>query len=610
MPPSLTTWTRLEPHARSATLDGGLRAALHDPLWLLARQWQMGEFQAEDVGSPVHVRVQIDGTRLTRYQPGGLPSGWYVDGGVRSDASVQGQLLDGTVPLETLVERERIRLETAPQPRLAAEAGLHLWRLLSASGAGAHRAAVLAQFPLPALAEDPQRPLDGDTRRFAAVTARRVPDGARLAPVLKAVRDATPLTGLPAQVAADVRTWQSWSQTLAAADRAKVATAVNRWLEWYEALFSEPPAPGNPAWIPERMEYAALLAAPTPRGEVVLAAPEYVEGHLDWYSFDVLPAGSLSAARNDLTLAEPHDERVTRSAIPVPVSFRGMPAPRWWEFEDARVDFGAVTATAQQLVRLLLVEFALVYGNDWFLVPVVVPVGTVCRTNWLVVTDTFGERTLVPSARAVDARILGLSPEADLPWDLFRLARDRRPVVGVARPSPDALLLPPALGTSLHSPPLEDVLLLRDEMANMAWAVERVVESPLGRPLNRSELYFRTRPEPDRSDPGSRLYRLISDVPDHWVPLLPVRRPDDAPALRLHRGRPWQGRILEPRLDQGAPLPIYGEEVPREGARVTRAFQYARWMKGRTFLWIGRRKGIGRGEGSSGLRFDTLGPGQ
>jgi hypothetical protein len=50
---------------------------------------------------------------------------------------------------------------------------------------------------------------------------------------------------------------------------------------------------------------------------------------------------------------------------------------------------------------------------------------------------------------------------------------------------------------------------------------------------------------------------------------------------------------------------MFEEEIPREGARVTRAFQYARWFNGVPLLWIGRRKQPGRGEGSSGLKFDT-----
>jgi hypothetical protein len=51
---------------------------------------------------------------------------------------------------------------------------------------------------------------------------------------------------------------------------------------------------------------------------------------------------------------------------------------------------------------------------------------------------------------------------------------------------------------------------------------------------------------------------------------------------------------------------LYEEEVPREGVRVTRVYQYTRWCDGSSHLWIGRRKRIGRGEGSSGLRFDVL----
>jgi hypothetical protein len=67
-----------------------------------------------------------------------------------------------------------------------------------------------------------------------------------------------------------------------------------------------------------------------------------------------------------------------------------------------------------------------------------------------------------------------------------------------------------------------------------------------------------------------------------------------------------QGRILNPdgTSDQG--LGIFEEEIPREGVRVTRSYQYTRWFDGSTHLWIGRRKQIGSGEGSSGLRFDVI----
>ena len=44
-------------------LDEGLRARVADPLWFLARQWQLGELHGEDASSPVAVDV------TTRHQP-------------------------------------------------------------------------------------------------------------------------------------------------------------------------------------------------------------------------------------------------------------------------------------------------------------------------------------------------------------------------------------------------------------------------------------------------------------------------------------------------------------------------------------------------------------
>lgn len=63
-----------------------------------------------------------------------------------------------------------------------------------------------------------------------------------------------------------------------------------------------------------------------------------------------------------------------------------------------------------------------------------------------------------------------------------------------------------------------------------------------------------------------------------------------------------EGRLLEP----GQPLDLYDEEVTRTGARLTRVWQQGRAPDGSTHLWLGRRRDVGRGEGSSGLRFDAV----
>jgi hypothetical protein len=52
---ALTWWNRLEPRPRSPEVADTLAAKIRDPLWMLTRQWQFGEFQGEDAGSPAWV---------------------------------------------------------------------------------------------------------------------------------------------------------------------------------------------------------------------------------------------------------------------------------------------------------------------------------------------------------------------------------------------------------------------------------------------------------------------------------------------------------------------------------------------------------------------------
>jgi hypothetical protein len=184
----------------------------------------------------------------------------------------------------------------------------------------------------------------------------------------------------------------------------------------------------------------------------------------------------------------------------------------------------------------------------------------------------------------------------------------------------DVLLIAPALASGLQGRAIEEVLLLRDEMANMAWAVERAVEGAHGLPVDRATANYERAPDPPPPSATSETlrYRLRTDVPGHWFPLLPQRLQSSDPSMILRLGampavqpdgsiapiRPL-GRLLVP-ATPGAEVVLREEEVPREGARVTRAYQLARWFDGTTFLWLGRRKSVGRGEGSSGLVFDVM----
>ena len=51
--PTITMWNRLEGRPRKDDFDRALKAEIRDPLWMLTKQWQMGEFLGDDAGSPL-----------------------------------------------------------------------------------------------------------------------------------------------------------------------------------------------------------------------------------------------------------------------------------------------------------------------------------------------------------------------------------------------------------------------------------------------------------------------------------------------------------------------------------------------------------------------------
>src|SRR5207248_7092913 len=133
-------------------------------------------------------------------------------------------------------------------------------------------------------------------------------------------------------------------------------------------------------------------------------APAYRGDGIDWYDVDVDLAAAAPAAAGSGTGFQVH-------AVPTPVSYGGMPAPRFWQMEDAASDLGAVEAAAHDVGRLLLVEFATVYGNDWFVLPIRVSSGTLTSIGDLVVSDVFGRNFLVTRAGINEPQ-----------WNLFPLS--------------------------------------------------------------------------------------------------------------------------------------------------------------------------------------------
>ena len=234
--------------------------------------------------------------------------------------------------------------------------------------------------------------------------------------------------------------------------------------------------------------------------------------------------------------------------------------------------------------------------------PVRLPVGTLLSIDTFTVTDVFGATS-----------VLGPAAASDPDWNLFGLTDD-----AAAGGSSTWFLLAPSLPDSLEGPTLESLLLGRDEMANLAWAVETRVEDGAGYGTDRYDAWVaREHPVPP-PNPFSQ-YRVDTEVPDYWFPLAPEQLADQesvrlrlVPLARRIDGALTEtlpvGALLAAARQPGDPLWLYEEEVPRSGVRLVRNQQRARWHDGSVHAWTARRRQSGSGESSSGLAFDTIEP--
>jgi len=583
-------WNRLEPRARSEQFDANLRNTLHDPYWTLCRQWQSGEFEASDNGSPAEVRLQWKAHPLQRLSLAGNSPKAYTD----------------QSPLETQVERMLVR----PGIPLRMEMGRHLQRMLKAALGNAAEPLIeeLKQHPDLQFRLPPETHAE-ERQRFAAELSNRSLQSWVHTAVQTGALDGGALYD-------ELKGGKALSDFLGTAS-ADADAVGEQWLNWFDQQYNQPADASADAWLPRRMEYQFASSAQAGEQSVQIGAEEYYEGRLDWYAFGY-GRGSAGPGVTPETPAEPN----IRHLIPTQVEYPGMPGARWWEMEDAQVNLLAVETSATQSGRLALMEFGLMFSNDWFILPLRVPVGGLLEVVELEVKSVFGEWTRVKHYKEAPGN-------GD--WTFF----------GIGGPTERAvdeqyLLIPPSVVDLKESKAMEEVYLARDEMANMVWGIEHRIPDGLDGAVEGNvaalnlatylqelsdQLSADVELSPLLENEAGVQYTLATRVPEYWIPFLPVQMengngaiwlqraamPRVYPQLKIERVRP-RTSLLRQGLDQTewAPYFLFEEEVPRSGIRVTRTWQRARWHQGGVALWSGYRKQNGRGQGSSGLRFDIL----
>jgi hypothetical protein len=552
---SITHWVRLEPDLGDPDAPAvSVEARIQDPAWLLARQWQLGELVGFDGGTPILTRGSVESSPLGRMVPRPLAPGELATGTPLPAGGV----------IEAVVECEPVRATGAGGRRLALDASAQLATLLADAGLSALRGHLVADFPL-AGPDDDLRTHDPAGARRLGLLAGRVVDG-------RALRAALTPGGDPATLAA------RWSPPLTAGQTAALRQTLGDWAAWYDAWITEPT--GATAWQPDWLDYGFSLGAPAGLGrELTIAAPAY-RGELTWDAFDLVPRATTGAQGASVTTA-------FGDVLPTPVSFPGMPVNRFWQLEDEEVSIGKVVAADGGLVRAMLLEFVLVNGNDWFLVPVALPAGALHRVSSVEVADTFGVRFTPPAVVRTSGARRGFAL-----WRLSTPEAEGDPL----------LFLPPIAGGRLDSEPIERVAWVRDELANRFWAVEERIEGIAG-PIDRSARSAAgdAPPVPPSDGDPLPLYRAVSPLAVGYYPLFPdgAQPPRLAPGVVLDARDPHARGVL---LAGAAPVAA----ALVEDTEVARELQWGRGGDGRYQLWVGRSVGPATTPASPGLAFDVI----
>lgn len=591
----LTFWNRLESRTQYKEFDRSMKNEIRDGLWMLTRQWQTGEFQAEDTGSPVFSCMEWSHAPMKRI----------------ALAQNGPSAISPEIPLEAEVERVQLK----PDICLQIEMGRHLKRLLKRHLSAERAKEVMDKL----LAKEELRfvRIKGDTDAEKYNNAQLLAN-IPMQQYIEAAIFGKAIDGW--EIFEKLKASQTLSQLIGESDAALDSIGAT-FYDWFVQRYNQPENIDKDGWLPQRLEYQFAVGLETDEPDkAALTAREYFQGRLDWYAMDYAQSGDPLLTEGLTMGDESSTQGQRRHMIPSELEFPGMPNARWWEFEDRRINFAALEGKLNETAKMALTEFAFLYSNDWFLMPLRVPIGSTIEIEPIVVTDVFGQRSIIKHYEE--------SETANPHWSFFRIFHANQ---AQANQKDACLLLPPVLLDLQEGKPLEEVWLARDEMANMVWGIETTVPDNLGGGKNGNEnaqatrKYYQTLagtpPLVPMDNEATIQYQIATTVPENWIPFIAVRKegtiddiilrrgamPRVLPGFPIRRIRPLT-QLLRFGMDDN-PTSFYDiceEEVPSSGAIVKLRWQRARWHDGRIALWLGYQKTNGRGERSSGLKFDQF----
>ena len=504
-------WRRIEPHSREEDdFVNGLRAEIHDPAWMLARQWQLGEFEGEDAGSPIISNISINEGSISKVLTPSRSSVIYND----------------NTPLEVYVEPLNLEVPTLNNDGLLSfqldlesrvKIGLQFEHELKNALGTLNIINNIMDFlkylasptqNTPSLCfddlNDKQSEFELDiTKDYIKFVKGRVVDIYKILnrpdafEILKnkassffgrAFASILILFAGPLKVALDnLKQWWYGKDTVSTT----TGKPLNSNLIKREDPFFEVPAKsdtittdnvnrGVQSWNPKSLDYEfAVQIGTDDSNRLVLDASEYKEENLDWYSFKIDDNSYSWPIKSD------------RQVIPTNLRFSGMPEKRYWNFEDNKINFGSISPKTNNVVAMLLMEFCLIYASDWYIIPINSKLGTISKVGQLKVKDVFGDETLIKPAGQTDWELSQLQKEKLWdPWKMFTLSTSKKYAPVGPQPQQNNynsipyFFIPPISDSEISSDRIEEIVFLRDEQANLVWGVEKKYRSFYGEPIS------------------------------------------------------------------------------------------------------------------------------
>lgn len=585
---------------------------------MLAKQFQMGEFKGNDTGSGIISKAVMEYSSIFAISEKDKPGAVYPYN-------------FSNMPLEAVVENVSYNFSFKERVRMG-----QIWKreLLRQLGGSVYQSIIAVVLADPDLTLDVTPP-NGNSSNADKVAKSRYFGIQRTAAFMRAIASKSEIldggelfelcrTGSPL---ATFSTKLGSAFTSLGVNAAAFTVACNDFAAWVARAYSidlQAGAPG-PFWNEKKLEYELDLYADDQKR---LTSENAHNGSLDWYSFEDNVTSSVS-----FPAMPPPTLPVVKEMLMTDNRFAGMPSSRWWEFENGQVNLGKLEGDTTDMAKIMLAQFALVYQDDWFVIPYKIPMGSYSKISGMVVTDVFGVKTYIANhAEKFDSSTgnFGYAAGSWKEWSWMDVSH-KDDVVNASKPTGRMLLLP-TIASKIESEPFESVTFVRDEMSNFVWAIEKTVPDFMGRGSDGQQAAsgYRSRledlapaqtPVPASASDAKLEYTLMNSVPENWIPFIVKHVPGSIREVQLQRASmprvvgSLPTSLVRPRTDilsygltpnQIKGYRINEEEVSRAGTKIESTFQRTRWYGGKTVMWVGRRRTTGRGQGSSGLVFDEV----